>query len=42
MIRRFTVNALITPNVLGVETSFEGLVKFGGNLWIRLSLVPSK
>src|SRR6267142_374083 len=29
MIRGFTVRALITPNVLGVETSFEGLAKFG-------------
>ena len=29
MIREFTVSALITPNVLGVETSFEGLAKFG-------------
>ncbi|PYU21466.1 MAG: hypothetical protein DMG30_17590 [Acidobacteria bacterium] len=23
-----------------IETSFEGLAKFGGNLWIRFSLVP--
>jgi hypothetical protein len=29
MIRGFTVKALITPNVLGDETSFEGLAKFG-------------
>src|ERR1700752_2237010 len=28
MIRGFTVNALITPKVLGVETSLEGLAKF--------------
>src|ERR1700746_2370513 len=28
MIRGFTVSALITPNVLGDETSFEGLAKF--------------
>src|ERR1700722_2036394 len=29
MIRGFTVRALITPNVLGVETSFEGFAKLG-------------
>ena len=29
MIRGFTVRALITPKVLGVETSFEGFAKLG-------------
>ena len=29
MIRGFTVKALITPKVLGVETSFDGFAKFG-------------
>jgi hypothetical protein len=29
MMRGLTVKALITPNVLGLETSDEGLAKFG-------------
>jgi hypothetical protein len=29
MIRGFTVKALITPKVLGVETSLDGFAKFG-------------
>jgi hypothetical protein len=29
MIRGFTVKALITPKVLGIETSLDGFAKFG-------------
>jgi hypothetical protein len=37
MILGFTVSALITPNVPGVETSFEGLAKFGRFITLNTS-----
>lgn len=37
MMRGFTAKALITPNVLGVETSFEGFAKLGWLVTLKIS-----
>jgi hypothetical protein len=42
MIRGFTASALITPNVLGVETSFEGLAKFGRFSTLKHQTAPTE